>query len=66
MAASEQASGLDQDMARMLSSLECDMTVQAGVLKQYAKMHDALKDLVQEKAKTTHEKQGTFAIQTFT
>jgi hypothetical protein len=29
-------------------------------------MHDALKDLVQEKAKTTHEKQGTFAIQTFT
>lgn len=61
--ASEQASGLDQDIASLLSSLECDMTVQAGVLKQYAKMHDAVKALVQEKVKTTHEKQEVERLQ---
>ncbi|KAF8641588.1 hypothetical protein HU200_067779 [Digitaria exilis] len=58
---SENASGMDQDIARLLSNLECDMTVQTGVLKQYAKIHDAVKDFVQEKAKTIHEKQGAAA-----
>ncbi|KAF8647283.1 hypothetical protein HU200_065434 [Digitaria exilis] len=55
--ASENASGMDQDISRLLSNLECDMTVQTGILKQYAKIHDAVKDFVQEKAKTIHEKQ---------
>ncbi|OEL26825.1 Factor of DNA methylation 1 [Dichanthelium oligosanthes] len=61
--ASEHGAGLDQGIARLLSGLECDMTVQTGVLKQYAKIYDSVKAFLQEKVKTTHEKQEAERLQ---
>ncbi|CAN6270872.1 unnamed protein product [Urochloa humidicola] len=61
--ASEQGAGLEQDIVRLISSLECDMTVQTGILKQYAKLHDAVKAFLQETAKNTHDKQEVERLQ---
>ncbi|KAJ1269950.1 hypothetical protein BS78_06G017400 [Paspalum vaginatum] len=63
--ASEHASGVDQhqDVVRLLSSLECDMAVQTGVLKQYGKLQDAVKAFLEEKVKNTHEKQEVERLQ---
>ncbi|CAL5033896.1 unnamed protein product [Urochloa decumbens] len=61
--ASEHGAGLDQDITRLISSVECDMTVQTGILKQYAKLHDAVKAFLEEKAKNTHDKQEVERLQ---
>ncbi|KAL6650381.1 hypothetical protein ACP70R_009306 [Stipagrostis hirtigluma subsp. patula] len=55
--ASEKPQELDQDTARLVSSIECDMTVLTGVLKQYTKLNDTAKALVEGKVKISQEKQ---------
>ncbi|GJN38366.1 hypothetical protein PR202_gb27402 [Eleusine coracana subsp. coracana] len=55
--ASGHAPELDQDTARLVSNLECDMVIQTGVLKQYGKINDAVKDFITQKMKISQEKQ---------
>ncbi|TVT96700.1 hypothetical protein EJB05_58099 [Eragrostis curvula] len=54
---------LDQGLARLVSSLDCDMAIQTGVMKQYGKINDTVKDLLAQKVKISQEKQEVERLQ---